>query len=623
MATLAGPVTPVGAQTVLEGITVTSANRTPTEAAKVGSTVEVLTAQDLQAQSKTYVKDYLDQLPGVSFVQNGPPGSSSTIRIRGAAGEYVKVLVDGIDISDPSLPKTSVTFENLLVGDVERIEVLKGSQSTLYGGNAVGGVISIQTKAAAKGASLSGFAEAGAYNTQNAAATAGYGATDGYVRFTVQGVRSDGFPALAGFSVDDGYRNLTVSGAGEYRVSPDVKVFFALRSLDADVKFAGSSDPVTFQTLDKADTQLTLWRAGRVGTEVKLFDGALVNTVAIQGFETKRTYTGDFPGFFAGDRTKAEYQGVAKLADQVSVLFGADWEENGARTNSLVSRRQIDITGAFAQASVEPTKNMTLTAGARNDSHSTFGDFATYRFTGAYVFGDWNTKIRSSYGTGFRTPSLSELFDPLYGTAGLKPEESRSFDVGIDQPVLGGKATLSATYFSLDTDNLIAFRCLNRACSSGGYFNISGTTAREGVELSARAQVSPTLGVLAAYTYTDARKDDGTRLVRVPRNAITLGADAVLFEKIKANVTAKIALDTTDTDFNLFPSRDVKLEDYVLLSAKLSYDLKPGVTAYVRGDNLLDQRYQTVVGYNTARLSVFGGVSFAIGEDEATAAPLK
>ncbi len=605
--------------TALEGITIESANRTPTDAAKVGSSVEVLTASDLQAQGRIYLKDYLEQLPGVSFTQNGPPGSTSGIRIRGATAEYVKVYIDGIDISDTAAPKTTVAFENLLVGDIERIEVLKGSQSTLYGGNAVGGVITVQTKRAAQGVTSSATVEAGAYNTQRAAASVGYGASAGDIRFTVQGVRSDGFSAADeknGNREADGYRNLTVSGNGEYRLSNDVKVFFAMRSVDADVKFDGF-DPNTFALADgnPANRTITSQRAGRVGTEVKLFDGAFVNTFAIQGLENRRKNFGDFPGFFNGDRVKAEYQGVAKLSDQISVLAGADYEDNGATTSAAPGlRRQQDLTGVFGQASFDPIKGLTLTAGARHDQQSTFGDFDTYRLTAAYTFAETGSKLRTSYGTGFRVPSLFELFDPTLGNAKLTPEQSRSFDVGVDQQFLNGKLTLSATYFKLDTDNEIQFRFTNPNQFIGNYFNVAGTTQREGVELGGRAIISPMFAVSASYTYTDARKDDGTRVVRVPRNAITLGADAVFFDKVKANVTARIALDTTDTNFDIFPSKDVPLQDYVLLNAKLSYDLKPGVTAYVRGDNLLNQQYQTVLGYGTSHLAVYGGVSFKIGE---------
>ena len=182
-----------------EAPVVFSANRTPTDYAKVGSSVSVITEKDIDAQSKTFLQDYLQQVPGVSVTQAGPSGATTSFRMRGASQNYVKVLVDGMDISDPSLTQTAVQFENLLVGDVAQIEVLKGSQSTLYGGDAVAGVISIDTKYATRpGYFQSGGAEYGTYNTWRGAYSAGYAAQNGSnVAFTVQGLNTSGFSAAA------------------------------------------------------------------------------------------------------------------------------------------------------------------------------------------------------------------------------------------------------------------------------------------------------------------------------------------------------------------------------------------------------------------------------------------
>ena len=215
-----------------EAPVVFSANRTPTDYAKVGSSVSVITEKDIDAQSKAFLQDYLQQVPGVTFTQAGPYGSTTSLRMRGASQNYVKVLIDGMDIGDPSGTQTAPALENLLVGDVAQVEVLKGSQSTLYGGDAVAGVISIDTKYAKQpGYFQSGGGEYGTYNTSRGAYSAGYAAQNGSnVAFTVQGVNTDGFSAAARQPEDDGYKNLTLSGRGEYKLSEAMTVFFAGRA---------------------------------------------------------------------------------------------------------------------------------------------------------------------------------------------------------------------------------------------------------------------------------------------------------------------------------------------------------------------------------------------------------
>lgn len=597
----------------LEGIVIYSANRTPTDAAKVGSSVEVITEKELEARAQTYVKDYLETLPGVSFSQAGGPGGTSTISLRGTTGGYVKVLVDGIDVSDPSNTVTSTHFEHLLVGDVARIEVLKGSQSGLYGGDAVGGVITIETKAARKlGFSQSGGAEYGAYNTWRGAYTAGYLAADGSnISLSVQGVTTNGFSAAAAGREDDGYKNLTFSGRGEYYLSPSAKVFFAARSMRARFEYDGFPPP-NFDTLgDTGDYGRVTQHAGRVGTEFKLLDGALTNTLAIQGMRIERdTFAGGFStGWFDGDRIKGEYKGVLRFNEVLSLLAGADWEETGAKTNNTAGRNTADVSGAYAQLMLEPIAGLVLTAAGRIDEHSAFGNFNTHRFTGAYLVPGTETKFRGSYGTGFRAPSLDELygsysFAPTYGNPNLLPEESESWDAGIEQGFLNGRFKLGATYFEIDTLNLITF---DFACGPPGVtclYNASGITHRKGVELSAAAQISAGITMTAGYTYTDTEQANGDRLARVPRHSLAVGLDLKPMDKVDANILVRYVAGTFDGGGDL--------DDYWLVNAKVAYEFSPGWKAYVRAENLLDEKYQTVAGYGTPGLSVYGGLQFAL-----------
>jgi len=596
--------------TFLEGITIYSANRTPTDAAKVGSSVSVITEKDIQAQSKTFVKDYLEQLPGVNFTQNGAPGSTTSISVRGANGAYVKVLVDGMDLSDPSATTTQTAFEHLLVGDVSRIELLKGSQSTLYGGDAVAGVISIETKAATKpGFSQSGGAEGGQYNTFSGAYTAGYATTDGSnISFTVQGIDTDGFSSVRVGTEDDGYKNLTLSGRGEYVLSPAMKVFFAARTLDARNEFDDSFTPA-----DNDDTTDTVQHAGRIGTEFSLLDGAFQNMVAFQGMKVERDIYGSNASWFEGDRLKGEYKGVFTFNEHLSLLGGADWEETGAENGGLSSRKSADVTGVYAQLMMEPIDGLVLTGGGRIDDHSAFGEFDTYRLTAAYLVPGTETKFRASRATGFRAPSLDELYGEYsfvanYGNPNLQPEESESWDAGVEQGFLNGRIRLGATYFELDTDNLILF---NFDCFSqpvGCLVNVPGVTQRSGVELTAVALATDGLALSGSYTYVDTEMEDGSRLPRVPKHDFVFAVDLVPMDKVEVNVTAKYIKGSID-------SNGLALDDYFLLSAKAAYEFAPGWKAYVRGENLLDEEYETVTHFATPGLSVYGGITMNLPSD--------
>ena len=598
-----------------------SANRTPTDMSKVGSTVEIVTGKQIEAQSRPFVRDYLDELPGVTTAQSGPAGSQATLSIRGADQKYVKVLIDGIDVSDPSVTQTAPAIEHLMTGDVGRMEVVKGSQSTLYGGEAVGGVITITSKDAPLGPSMGGMIEGGSYDTGRGFATAAYGAPEGYARFSVQGILTEGFSAADeryGNTEKDGYSNVTFSGSGEYALSNAVKLFFAGRAIDANVKFDDGATPAGYPG-DSNARVVSQTDAGRAGAEVKLFDGAFVNTFAIQGFEVDRNYTGGVyysaaPAFYNGDRIKGEYLGTLTANDWLTFVAGADYERDGADSTYTDGRRTVDLAAGFGQVQVQPFKGLTLTAGGRDDENSAFGNFPTYRVTSAYFIDSTETKFRASNGTGFRAPSLYELYAPYYGNSNLQPETSFSWDAGVDQFFYKGRYRLSATYFELDTTDEISFG-VDAAHPLGGYIQIPGTTHRTGVELSANIPVNPWLSFYASYTYTDARTDAGVRLWRIPYNTFAFNVNTLFFDCVKATVTTRVALDTVDVFFNqvTYASRTVPLENYVLLNAKLSYDITPTVTAYVRGENLLDQKYETVFGYGTPGISGYAGLTFKVG----------
>lgn len=595
------------------GEVVISANRTPTEAAKVGSDVTVIGRDELERSKEVLVKDVLDRVVGVNFTQNGPAGSTTTIEMRGAYAGYVLVRVDGIDVSDPSAAQVTAAFEHLATADVERIEILRGSQSALYGGTAVGGVVDITTKKAeAGGIHHRATAEAGSYGT--VAGSYGLSAATDTSEFDVSISRhhTDGFSAADsrnGNTEKDGYDNTTVSASASHRVSDVLRVFGALRHTRTDVQ----TDRFLFGVgaIDEAPgaprehTESSSW-GGRVGADLDLLDGRFKNTFAVQRWQSDRDGWGASPHWwYRGERSKFEYLGSYRLTDTVGLSFGADHAIEKASSSSLDG--DVENTGVFGQVSWEPLKGVTLTAALRNDHHSKFGDHPTHRLTAAWTPFE-GTKLRTSWGTGFRPPSISELFTPVYGNAGLKPETSESFDVGIDQKFWGGRASASVTVFSLDTTDLIGWDP-----ATFQSIQVAGVTRRQGIELTGRVQALDRLGIDAGYTYTEAHKADGSRLVRVPRHKLTAGATATPFEKTTVSVRGTFVSDMTDTDYAIvlpdWSSPVRTLPAYFLLDATVRYALTENLEFSLRGKNLLDRRYETVWGYGTPGASVYAGVT--------------
>lgn len=266
----------------------------------------------------------------------------------------------------------------------------------------------------------------------------------------------------------------------------------------------------------------------------------------------------------------------------------------------------MDLNGYYAQLMMEPIQGLFLTGGGRIDDHSTFGTFDTYRITGAYLIPGTETKLHSSVGTGFRAPSLYELYDPYYGSTALQPETSFGWDAGVEQGFNQGRYKFDVTYFELDTDNLINWR-------PTGYYNIPGVVHRNGVEVSGTAVLTNWLSLTGGYTYTDATDAKDKRLVRIPRHSFAAGVNVVPMDKVALNVTAQYVADVVDDSFDA--RGIVALNDYVLIGAKASYEFAPGWKAYVRGENLLNENYQTVLDYGTPGASVYGGLTMALPSD--------
>lgn len=589
------------------GKVVFSANRTPTEEAAVGSAVTVIGRREIERSGETTVLDLLARVPGLGFSQAGPAGSTTSMQMRGLGARYVLVRIDGIDVSDPTQPQAGPSIENLLLGDVERIEVLRGSQSALYGGTAVAGVVDITTRTAdEKGVHHTVNIGGGSYGTKSvrygvSAATDALEMAASFQRFQTSGFSSA--DRDNGNTEADGYGNSTASATASYKASEALRLFAAARYTYRRSNYDDFSyDWVTGhgQPVDETGALRfhTIGRevGARVGADFSLIDGRLKNTIAIQHYDLERDVYDSNPGRYDGRRTKVEYLGNLALTKAIGLSAGADYTSEDASTTGGVDAG-MNNAGLFAQASWKPITDVTLTAALRDDHHSNWGDHPTGRFTAAWE-ATRSTKLRTSWGTGFRPPSLYELHAPSYGNANLKPEESRSFDIGVDQQVWDNRARLSLTFFDIDTDNLISYNTLTWA-----YTQIEGTSNSRGIELSGRLKLLDNLTLDAGYTLTEAVDATDSRLMRVPRHKVTAGATLKANDRTTLTLRGTWVGDSVDTDYSVGEVRH--LPNYVLLDASVTWDWSDSVSISLTGKNLLDENYQTIWGYGTAGRAVY------------------
>ena len=589
--------------TKLERIVVT-ANRTPTEKSQVGSTVEQVTSEEIEEKSLPSIGDYLNLLPGIAISSGGGIGSEAGLAVRGMPRRYVKTLYNGIDIADPTQTQVQTSYQYLLTGGADSIEVLKGSQSTLYGSDAIAGVISVSTLGSIDpGVRHFLDTEAGSFGMARGRYGLQAASEASALALNVTGLRTDGISAADendGNTERDGFEDVLLDVNVEHRFSDAFSVFGSALYIDARAEYDDDFPVVQDNWFNH---NLTEQLAGRTGFNLDLMDGRLKNTFSVQGFKIDRgirsvSTFGPYDADFEGTRVKTDYQGSFEATERILFQYGLDHERQNARTSDDFAETDdsFSITGVWAQSVVEPVDNLILTGGLRHDEHSEFGGHTTYRGTAAYLFDATATRLHSSFGTGFRAPSLYELYAPFYGDSSLRPETSVSFDFGVGQEFLDGRLVTDLTYFMIDVDDLIEFDT-----AASRYRQVPGTTRSRGVEASLDFAVTDGLRLGGSYTYTDSKTEGGERMVQIPRHAIVLSAAWLPDEQWTVSGDVKFAVDTVDTG-------DVELDDYVLVNAKVAYRYNENVEVYVRGENLLDQQYQTVAGYGTPGLSVFTGI---------------
>jgi vitamin B12 transporter len=619
--------------TILPDIVVT-ATRSPLAIQQAGSAISVITAEEIAKESPKSPAEVLRRVPGVTVVETGGPGGTTTVRIRGAEAGQTLVLIDGIRVNDPTSGSGEFDFANLAAVDIERIEVLRGPQSALYGSDAMGGVVNIITRKGKGAPRVSVGVEGGSYGTKAArAAVSGSSGPVSYA-FSTTGFDTAGFSRY-GYRIGriEGPRVLPLEADGAQRVGAAGRVAVAL-SPDAELEFGGYTSftgaqyDASFGDLpdSPSQSQQRLFE-GHTRLTAYAFGGLLKNTVLVAANRTNRHYR-DVSAFgptlnwsnsgFTGDRVSAEYQGDLKLGAFGLLTFGARAERERFLSTSrdvlpfpTLERETNDASqttrSLYALHQFTVFENLHLSFGGRLDDIEDGDQFGTWRATAAYEFPDTGTKLRGSIGTGAKAPTLFQQFDPTYGSPELEAERSIGFDVGVDQRLLDDRLLLSATFFANRFRNLIDF-VSSDACrpdqAFGCYVNV-GRATTSGVELSVEADIVPAwLRVKAVYTHLEAfDRDTDTRLARRPRDEGRLG----LIVTPVAGLSIEPSVVFVGTRFSTSNERD-KLQPYARFDVYADYRINDTFSVYARAENLTDARYQDVYNYGTAGRSFYAGL---------------
>jgi len=639
----------------LDTIHVTSPTLTSTPEGQTASSVTVITSEQLERDQRRTVADALETVPGLNVVQTGGPGGLTSVFLRGTNSNHVKVLIDGIDVSDPSSGSASFDFGQLLTGDIERIEVLRGPQSGLYGSDAIGGVISITTKQGSGPPKVTASVEGGSFGTTREQVGVSGSQGDFSYAFNLQHFQSVSVPVtpLIGAGLlpgeqrnNDFYDNWTASTKMSAKLSDTFAVNVVARYTDSTLRSTGENiltiAPEAFQS-----TQTDHNFFGRL-------EGVWSPTNGFKnyfGLNYTNEYTWIFDpnpdtGFSSplvspasttiGTRLKEDYRGEVQVAPGHLVTFGAEHQNETLTTNSTASvdfsqpqfpngietffntNAQRNSNAGWLQLQDEITRQFTLVSNVRYDDFDTFGGHTTWRIAPVYVVPDTNTKLKASYGTGFKAPPLFDLFVSFPGefvaNPNLKPEESRGWDVGFEQPIAANRFRFGTTFFHNDVTNLI-----NGAAAPGGLFtevNI-GAATMYGVESFASWKVTNNLDLRADYTNTTAKDDStGMELVRRPKNKASITAAWQPIDRLTLSSTVLYVGSWLDLDRSgiLFPcspgqpSTCVNAAPFTTVNLAINYKASDTVNYFMRVDNLFNKQYEDPIGFLRPGIAVYGGV---------------
>ena len=595
---------------------IVSATRIPTPADQIASSVTVITSDDIDAKQQHTLPEILQEVAGLNIVQGGA-GNVASVFMRGTNANHTKILVDGIDVGDASSVSGGFDFSQITASNIERVEVLRGPQSGLYGSDAIGGVINIVTKTGKGPAQFTASVEAGSFGTFNQ--TAGVSGSTDKLNYSlnVEHLRTDANPVTPSNLVpagrprnNDYYNSDTASTKLGAKLTDNLDIGFVGRYTFAQINNTGDdfTGPEALRTNNTNHDFFTRGTAHLVS-----FDGKLEQTVGLAYTDYRRDYVDPNAmayssfGQYQGDRLKTDWQGNIKIMQGQTVTLGLEHQLDQMNDPSQPIRAQMTNNAGFVQLQSEFGKQLFNTISVRDDDNSMFGSKATYRIAPAFLITQTDTKLKASFGTGFKAPTLDELFNnyPAFGFSAnpnLKPETSKGYDLGFEQNLFKKKVQFGSTYFHNSIKNLIAD---NAAYTT--YINV-GKATTYGFENFVSYKPLNILTLRADYTFTIANDDIAQHeLLRRPKNKASLSATYQATDKLSLTSSVLYVGKSIDGNRDFSVSR-MKSGSYTTANIAAEYAVNDKISVFGRVTNLFDRHYQQPIGFDQQGIGAFAGV---------------
>lgn len=611
---------------------VVTASRTAEPLNATGSAINVISGETVATSNPGSLVDALRSVPGLDISENGGPGGTASVRLRGANPGQTLVMIDGIRVNDPTAASGDFEFAMFAPSSIDRIEVLRGPQSALYGSDAMGGVVNIITKKGSGPAQFNVRTEAGSYGTVvTQGSVTGTNGPWSYA-FTGGGQHSNGFSRY-GYripSIEAKFPNLESDGfdriGGSARIGYDAGEGIRLEAGTVQSFTRAAYDAATGAFPDTPSSADRLLQTIYGRASIDSFGGVLTHNVTVSNTHTERSFydvsyrTNMLPqnttakiSDYWGNSLGAEYQANLKLGSFGTLIYGAKTQSETAQTFSTnvlpiaglmtpLLAKQQDTNSAFALWSVPVGERLNVTLGGRVDDVVNVARFETWRATAAYNISETGTKLRASAGTGAKAPTLFQLYDSTYGNLNLTPETSFGYDAGIDQSLFNGRLVLSVTGFANDFNNLINF--VSNASRPLGYYTNVARAETSGLEVGANIDVLPGLvKINAAYTYLHAVDlTTGLTLARRPQNLARVAVT------ITPNDRWLIEPRITTVSKRYSSANEVGVVDaYTRVDLYSEYKLDANWKVFARGENILNERYQEVLNFGTTGPALYAG----------------
>ena len=605
---------------------VVTATKTYTSTLELANSITIIDSAEIAVRGKINVFELLKTEYGVSYTTQGPQGTLANISLRGGNAGNTVVLIDGIKMNLTSDPSNVYDFANLPTEGIERIEILRGPQSILYGSDALSGVVNIITKKG-KGKPLVIInAEGGSYGTIKGSFGV-TGSTNAFnYNFFLGRTQSDGFSAASekyGNNEKDGYEgnNLSSRFGFEFNEHAYLNLFLRFTKSEADYDQHGGEfgdDPTYKYNQEEFVT--------RAEGGFELLDGDWNQKIGLSFYKNVRKYRYDSTlnnpassrSLYNGKRFNFDWLNQFNVSSNQLILFGFDAQIDQSASQfflissfgpfeSNIPENNVSIIGLYLQDQIKLGNSFFATAGIRYDSHQKFGSAFTYRFAPAYILWQTGTKLKATIGTGFKPPSIFYLYDPFFGNENLDPERSIGWDAGIEQYFFRQSISVGATYFYNSFTDLIG---LDENFKS---INIDEAETK-GVELFFNSKVMDGLNIKANYTFmetidkSESSPDRDMPLLRRPKHKVGFISSYSFAGRVNVSLEIIYVGERDDKDFSTFPASRVILDPYTILNAATQINVNKWLILTGRVENLFDNDYEDVLGYATPGISGFVGL---------------